>query len=1447
MNYHLVCPLFLSGSLGSLNAVTLMLGEKLMEKIQRYLELLPITLLLLATLIVTACDSDGGHSSSTSNTGDSGPFNFGETVNASIKTDLGQSESAQPKLTAYSSHETGVVDSVNFVADDKQPLENIVSTMIVSTSEAPLAVNSAGAPILTPNASKANNSNTAKVETNSLSTPSTQIADKKLLKKVYQLVPQGAPPQLAKKLATIAVRAPQRRNVTSADPIVSSDDFQTIVSLLNKMFRFPKIKVLWQTIIEVAQKNPEILTRLEFLLQQIFNVTPGNEAMDALQKLLLQQVEYSEGDLGQPVWVVAFDSNENPEVMCYNGAMVKPFIDTNGDGICDTDALGRPINAQGQPLAISIFGDDEYYDASGQLLITRDQNKRAITPDGKLVYHYYDGKSTILSILYCKGVGLLTTNMITDAFRLIGIAFGPRQKYEDEHGTYYGLATDTHIVKTLDGAIKLFNKKDTRDLIKGFAILAEKYSDQYVEYEDQNGQTQKELYFVYWLKGFAKMAFMLSEEEVSSPDEMAQKIMMLILGHKIPEIDNLMQKMMEVEVPGASVPNMLYLFQSWLGSNMLEIAGEVMMPLRSTLVQIKIQSGDPELAARFFYGALDALKWLFTTKVTLNTGKDQVKKTLACLALQKFVATIEALTPEELQKLLEQLPVLMRATLKSRLLNYALDCLKEFFGYEDLRTTLVELLAPNQDPSKNVHQDIMRLSVSLLSSRRTLPGKMHLTEALVNFTVAALVTAINKEDPGHDPDPVKPVPVPPPPPPTPNPTPSPMSPDQTKTLFKSLYELVANESLPQLTNTMAAIIDELNQDQANIAAMAEFLDSRKGENLSNLLELVNKVLSYQNTPILWQTVATMVQQDPELLKRLLFLLYHVLNNLPNEEQTVQLAELLLQQVEKYQEYYLGRPLWLVKLDNNNNPVVMSYDGQLVAPFIDRDGNGLCDTDQSGRPVDAQGKPLTILPFAADSYCDSQGQVLVKRDELQRAITADGKMVYDYYDAKKTILAIAANKVVTAINSGILPDIFKVANLALGPVRQYQDQYGAYNGFSGEGPLPKALVGAAQLLKKSETRSLLKGMTALMAKYANKYKEYQDAAGNKHKELYVVHWIKGLAKLATLLRQDPNATSEQTAQKMMILVLEHKIPEIDDLLQKMVKIELSDSHLPNMLFLFQLWFTENIGEITDQVIIPLRQGLVQITTEANDPQLVARIFYHFIDWAEWLFTTNVTVVSGNQPIKITIAELALQKFVQTLAAMNQQQIEAKIAELQLTFQQLVRSRFLALSLSCLKDFIASDIFRITLVDFLTPRANPAQDIHADILRELVSVMASARSIKAKIHLFKAIVKFLDPQLTTVSNLIEAINQIMAVDKELIIYRIVRRTFCACPGHEKSAIAIFAQAYIDVLRASPSYDPDAWFKPEDVHCAFSTLHQFLVDKQGLLQRVYRIIRLSKRSRR
>ena len=55
------------------------------------------------------------------------------------------------------------------------------------------------------------------------------------------------------------------------------------------------------------------------------------------------------------------------------------FFLTWGDGVADVDALGRPIDAGGQPVTLSPFGTEGARDAQG----------RALGSDGQPIYDYY--------------------------------------------------------------------------------------------------------------------------------------------------------------------------------------------------------------------------------------------------------------------------------------------------------------------------------------------------------------------------------------------------------------------------------------------------------------------------------------------------------------------------------------------------------------------------------------------------------------------------------------------------------------------------------------------------------------------------------------------------------------------------------------------------------------------------------------------------------------------------------------------------------------------------------------------------------------------------------------------------------------------------------------------------------------------------------------------------
>lgn len=95
---------------------------------------------------------------------------------------------------------------------------------------------------------------------------------------------------------------------------------------------------------------------------------------------------YALGDAG---WMVRPDVHGNPKVLidAVTGKLASPFIDVDGDGAADTDAVGQPIDAYGDVIDLPYLGTIDTRDAAG----------RALNSHGGLLYDYYDLKRTPLS------------------------------------------------------------------------------------------------------------------------------------------------------------------------------------------------------------------------------------------------------------------------------------------------------------------------------------------------------------------------------------------------------------------------------------------------------------------------------------------------------------------------------------------------------------------------------------------------------------------------------------------------------------------------------------------------------------------------------------------------------------------------------------------------------------------------------------------------------------------------------------------------------------------------------------------------------------------------------------------------------------------------------------------------------------------------------------------
>ena len=85
------------------------------------------------------------------------------------------------------------------------------------------------------------------------------------------------------------------------------------------------------------------------------------------------------------------------------------------------------------------------------------------------------------------------------------------------------------------------------------------------------------------------------------------------------------------------------------------------------------------------------------------------------------------------------------------------------------------------------------------------------------------------------------------------------------------------------------------------------------------------------------------------------------------------------------------------------------------PFIDIDGDGAADVDENGAPISSNGSIIDLAVIADGDQRDDQG----------RAIDATGQLIYEYYDAKRSGLAMVLVLLKEALEDSMHKDIAAV--------------------------------------------------------------------------------------------------------------------------------------------------------------------------------------------------------------------------------------------------------------------------------------------------------------------------------------------------------------------------------------------------------------------------------------
>jgi hypothetical protein len=119
---------------------------------------------------------------------------------------------------------------------------------------------------------------------------------------------------------------------------------------------------------------------------------------------------------------------------------------------------------------------------------------------------------------------------------------------------------------------------------------------------------------------------------------------------------------------------------------------------------------------------------------------------------------------------------------------------------------------------------------------------------------------------------------------------------------------------------------------------------------------------------------------------------------------------------------MGNPAWAVLADTHGNPRVRinPNTGSLFLPFIDIDADGAADVNQDGVPVTSSGSPIDIPAMGSG----------VDRDEVGRAINDAGQLLYEYYDAKRSGLAMMLVLVKEALEDNMHQDLATVVNTTI---------------------------------------------------------------------------------------------------------------------------------------------------------------------------------------------------------------------------------------------------------------------------------------------------------------------------------------------------------------------------------------------------------------------------------
>ncbi|RME84646.1 MAG: hypothetical protein D6785_05310, partial [Planctomycetota bacterium] len=314
--------------------------------------------------------------------------------------------------------------------------------------------------------------------------------------------------------------------------------------------------------------------------------------------------------------------------------------------------------------------------------------------------------------------------------------------------------------------------------------------------------------------------------------------------------------------------------------------------------------------------------------------------------------------------------------------------------------------------------------------------------------------------------------------------------------LKIIYPLVDDNTLPQASQDLKKILnlllshpqDPRGETLNSLAALA----NGKGLTIRDWTTLIGRIADYKDMESFIQALSKFVQEndgvdsegnpngEKDVVRQLLSFLSRKLKEMKPTPSTavttgssttsssLDLAKELLSPVQIRGS--LGEPAYSVKLDANGNPApqINPVTGKVVYPFVDKDNDGVADTNQYGQPIDQNGNVIEIPPFGKKGNRNQQGL----------ALGAAGTPLYQYFDAKKTLLGILVQMAGVAMKKELPSHGLQVLKAVMGQAQIHDngtpnDPKDDYSTFSKDNPLSDFVYGLLELAKDPAFPKLIK--------------------------------------------------------------------------------------------------------------------------------------------------------------------------------------------------------------------------------------------------------------------------------------------------------------------------------------------------------------------------------------